>query len=226
MLRPLRLVIDSYPEGEVEEMEARNHPRDPAVGARKVPFGRELYIERDDFMVEPPRGFHRLAPGREVRLRYGYLVRCESFETDSATGEVSAVHCTHDPATRGGRAPDGRKVRGTIHWVSADRAVTAAVRLYDRLFATPDPAGPEDLNPASLEVVAAARLEPSLAAARPGECFQFERLGYFCRDEDLGFNRTVTLRDGWARGRGGLIRSGGLRLASRPAADPTTGPRQ
>ena len=203
VLRPLRLVIDSYPEGEVEEMEARNHPRDPAVGARRVPFGRELYIERDDFMVEPPRGFHRLAPGREVRLRYGYLVRCESFETDSATGEVSAVHCTHDPATRGGRAPDGRKVRGTIHWVSADRAVTAAVRLYDRLFATPDPAGPEDLNPASLEVVAAARLEPSLAAARPGECFQFERLGYFCRDEDLGFNRTVTLRDGWARGRAG-----------------------
>ena len=203
VLRPLRLVIDNYPEGEVEELDALNHPRDPGAGARKVPFGRDLYIERDDFMAEPPPGFHRLAPGREVRLRYGYIVRCESFETDPSTGVVSAVHCTYDPATRGGRAPDGRKVRGTIHWVSAGRAVTATLRLYDRLFLASNPAGPEDLNPASFEVIEDARLEPSLAAARPGDCFQFERLGYFCRDEDLGFNRTVTLRDTWARRRAG-----------------------
>ena len=203
VLRPLRLVIDNYPAGELEAMEALNHPGDPAAGARPVPFGRELFIECDDFMAEPAPGFRRLAPGREVRLRYAYLVRCESFETDPATGAVCVVHCTYDPATRGGRAPDGRKVRGTIHWVSADRSVAAVpVRLYDRLFAAPDPTGPEDLNPGSLETVTDARLEPSLAAARPGDSFQFERLGYFCRDEDLGFNRTVTLRDGWARPRG------------------------
>ncbi len=203
VLRPLRLVVDSYPEGTIEELEARNHPRDPAAGTRKVPFGRELWIERDDFMAEPVPGFRRLSPGREVRLRYGYLVRCESFETDPATGAVSVVHCTHDPATRGGRAPDGRKVRGTIHWVSVARAEPAVLRLYDRLFAAPDPSGPEDLDPESLKVVGGAWIEPSLAAARPGDRFQFERLGYFCRDEDLGFNRTVTLRDGWARQRGG-----------------------
>ena len=202
VLRPLRLVIDDWPEGEIEELDARNHPRDPGAGARKVPFGRELWIERDDFMAEPVPGFRRLAPGREVRLRYGYIVRCESFETDPATGAVSAVHCTHDPATRGGQAPDGRKVRGTIHWVSAERAETAVLRLYDRLFRVADPAGPEHLNPRSLELVEDARVEPSLAAARPGERFQFERIGYFCRDEDLGFNRTVTLRDGWARRQG------------------------
>ena len=199
VLRPLRLVIDSYPEDEQEEVDARNHPGDPSAGVRKAPFGRELYIERDDFAADPPRGYRRLAPGREVRLRYAFIVRCESFETDPATGEVTTVHCTHDPATRGGRAPGGRKVRGAIHWVSAARAVTAPVRLYDRLFLSPDPSGLEDLNPASLEVIADAKLEPSLAAARPGECFQFERLGYFCRDEDSGFNRTVTLRDGWGR---------------------------
>ncbi len=203
VLRPLRLVVDSYPEGTIEELEARNHPRDPAAGTRKVPFGRELWIERDDFMAEPVPGFRRLSPGREVRLRYGYLVRCESFETDPATGAVSVVHCTHDPATRGGRAPDGRKVRGTIHWVSVARAEPAVLRLYDRLFTAPDPSGPEDLDPESLKVVGGAWIEPSLAAARPGDRFQFERLGYFCRDEDLGFNRTVTLRDGWARQRGG-----------------------
>ena len=202
VLRPLRLVIDNWPEGEIEHLEALNHPRDPGAGTRTVPFGRELLIERDDFMAEPPPGFHRLAPGREVRLRYGYIVRCESFETDPATGAVTAVHCTCDPATRGGRAPDGRKVRGTIHWVSAERAERAVLRLYDRLYRVPDPSGPEDLNPRSLEVVEDARIEPSLAAARPGERFQFERLGYFCRDDDLGFNRTVTLRDGWARRQG------------------------
>ncbi len=203
VLRPLRLVIDNYPEGEVEELDALNHPRDPGAGARKVPFGRELFVERDDFMAEPAPGFRRLAPGREVRLRYGYIVRCESFETDPATGAVSAVRCTYDPATRGGQAPDGRKVRGTIHWVSADRAETAVLRLYDRLFLVSEPSGPQDLNPRSLEAVEDARIEPSLGAARPGERFQFERLGYFCRDEDLGFNRTVTLRDGWARKRDG-----------------------
>ena len=203
VLRPLRLVIDNYPEGEIEALDALNHPRDPGAGTRRVPFGRELFIEREDFMAEPVPGFRRLAPGREVRLRYAYIVRCGSFETDPATGEVTAVHCTYDPATRGGQAPDGRKVRGTIHWVSADRAEPAVLRLYDRLFQVSDPSGPEDLNPGSLEVVEAARIEPSLAAARPGERFQFERLGYFCRDEDLGFNRTVTLRDGWVRKRDG-----------------------
>ena len=203
VLRPLRLVIDNFPEGTIDDLDALNHPRDPGAGTRPVPFGRELFIEREDFMAEPVSGFRRLAPGREVRLRYAYIVRCDSFETDPATGEVTAVRCTYDPATRGGRAPDGRKVRGTIHWVCADRAEPAVLRLYDRLFRVPDPSGPEDLNPGSLEVVEDARIEPSLAAARPGERFQFERLGYFCRDEDLGFNRTVTLRDGWVRKRDG-----------------------
>ena len=203
VLRPLRLVIENWPEGSIEELDARNHPQDPGAGTRRVPFGRELFIEREDFMAEPVPGFRRLAPGREVRLRYGYIVRCESFATDPATGAVSAVRCTYDPATRGGRAPDGRKVGGTIHWVSADRAESAVLRLYDRLYRVADPDGPEDLNPGSLEVVGDARIEPSLAAARPGERFQFERLGYFVRDDDLGFNRTVTLRDGWARRRGG-----------------------
>ena len=203
VLRPLRLVVDNWPEGTIEDLDALNHPRDPGAGTRRVPFGRELFIEREDFMAEPVSGFRRLAPGREVRLRYAWIVRCDSFETDPATGEVTAVRCTYDPATRGGQAPDGRKVRGTIHWVSADRAEPAVLRLYDRLFRVPDPSGPEDLNPGSLEVVEDARIEPSLAAARPGERFQFERLGYFCRDEDLGFNRTVTLRDGWVRKRDG-----------------------
>ena len=203
VLRPLRLVIDNYPAGRIEDLEAPNHPREPGAGSRTVPFGRELWIEREDFMAEPPSGFRRLVPGREVRLRYAYVVRCESFETDPATGEVSVVHCTYDPATRGGGTPDGRKVRGTIHWVSADRAERAVLRLYDRLYRVADPAGPEDLNPASLEVVREARIEPSLAIARPGELFQFERLGYFCRDEDLAFNRTVTLRDGRVRRRSG-----------------------
>ena len=199
VLRPLRLVVDDYPAGAFEEFDALNHPRDPGAGTRKLPFGRELFIERDDFMAEPAPGFRRLAPGREVRLRYACIVRCESFETDPATGAVTVVHCSFDPESRGGRAADGRKVPGTIHWVSAARARPAVVRLYDRLFRVPDPGGPEDLNPASLEVIEDARVEPSLAAAPPGACFQFERIGYFCRDEDHGFNRTVTLRDGWAR---------------------------
>ena len=199
VLRPLRLVIDNYPAGALEEFDALIHPRDPGAGTRKVPFGRELFIERDDFMTEPAPGFRRLAPGREVRLRYACIVRCESFETDPVTGAIAAVHCSFDPESRGGRAADGRKVPGTIHWVCAERAETAVVRLYDRLFRVPEPGGPEDLNPASLEVIEDARIEPSLAAAPSGACFQFERIGYFCRDEDLGFNRTVTLRDGWAR---------------------------
>ena len=203
VLRPLRLVIDNYPDGAIEELEARNHPRDPGAGTRRVPFGRELFIEREDFMAEPVPGYRRLAPGREVRLRYAYVVRCDSFETDPATGEVAAVRCTYDPATRGGATPDGRKVRGTIHWVSAERSEAVVLRLYDRLYRVAAPSGPEDLDPASLEVVEDARIEPSLAAARPGERFQFERVGYFCRDQDLGFNRTVTLRDGWARSRAG-----------------------
>ena len=199
VLRPLRLVIDNYPADKIEELDATNHPRDPGAGARKVPFGRELYIEREDFMVDPPPGFRRLAPGREVRLRHACIVRCESYETDPATGEVAAVHCTWDSDSRGGRAADGRKVRGTIHWVSADRAGRATLRLYDRLYRVADPDGPEDLNPDSLEVVEDARIEPALAEVRAGACYQFERVGYFCRDEDGGFNRTVTLRDGWAR---------------------------
>ena len=199
VLRPLRLVVDNWPADSIEEFDVPNHPRDPAAGTRTAPFGRELFIEREDFMVDPPPGFRRLAPGREVRLRYAGIVRCESFETDAGTGEVSAVHCSFDPASRGGRAADGRKVRGTIHWVSAERAATAAVRLYDRLYRVANPDGPEDLNPASLEVVADARIEPSLAAAAAGTTYQFERVGYFCRDEDGAFNRTVTLRDGWAR---------------------------
>ena len=203
VLRPLRLVIDNYPEDTLEEFDALDHPRDPDAGTRKVPFGRELWIERDDFMAVPAPGFRRLAPGREVRLRYAFIVRCESYETDSATGAVTAIRCTYDPATRGGRTSDGRKVRGTIHWVSAARAAPAVLRLYDRLFGVPDPSGPEDLSPRSLEVVEDARIEPSLTAARPGDRFQFERLGYFCRDADLGFNRTVTLRDGRARRRDG-----------------------
>ena len=199
VLRPLRLVIDNYPAEATEEFDAPNHPRDPGAGGRKLPFGRELCIEREDFMADPPPGFRRLAPGREVRLRYACIVRCESYETDPATGEVSTVRCTFDPDSRGGRAPDGRKVPGTIHWVSADQAGTAVVRLYDRLYRVADPDGPEDLNPASLEVVGDARIEPALAAVPPGALHQFERVGYFCRDEDGGFNRTVTLRDGWAR---------------------------
>ena len=199
VLRPLRLVIDNYPADASEEFEAPNHPRDANAGTREVPFGRELFIEREDFMADPPSGFRRLAPGREVRLRYACIVRCESYETDPATGEVAAVHCSFDPASRGGRAADGRKVRGTIHWVSADRAATAVVRLYDRLYRTADPDGPEDLNPGSLEVVEGARIEPALAAVPSGARYQFERVGYFYRDEDGAFNRTVTLRDGWAR---------------------------
>ncbi len=210
VLRPLKMVITNYPEGLEEELEAVNNPEDPSAGTRKVPFSREIWIERDDFMEDPPKGYFRLAPGREVRLRYGYFIRCEEAVKDSS-GRVVELRCVYDPRTRGGHAPDGRKVKGTIHWVSARRAVAAEVRLYDRLFLVPDPAAvPEGrdyreyLNPRSLEVLTGCFLEPSLAGAAPGDRFQFERLGYFCADPDGApgrpvFNRIVTLRDGWAK---------------------------
>jgi glutaminyl-tRNA synthetase len=212
VLRPLRVVIDNYPEGEVEEFEAANHPADPAMGTRMVPFSRVLYIERDDFMEEPAKKFFRLAPGREVRLRYAYFIRCESVVRDPQSGEIVELRCSYDPQTRGGNAQDGRKVKGTIHWVSAPHAVAAEVRLYDRLFLTANPGADKDgsdyrshLNPASLEIVDTCLVEPGLAAALPEASFQFERLGYFsvdALDSRPGapvFNRTVTLRDSWAR---------------------------
>lgn len=211
VLRPLKVVIENYPEGQVEALEAIHNPDDPSAGTRPLPFSRELYIERDDFMETPPPKFFRLAPGREVRLRFGYFITCTGVEHDPATGEVALVRCTYDPATRGGQAPDGRKVKGTIHWVSAAQAVPAEVRLYDHLFAVADPEDlPEggdfltNLNPESLTVLTDCRLEPSLATSIPGERFQFERMGYFCVDSDsaagqLVFNRTVGLRDSWAK---------------------------
>ena len=210
VLRPLRVVIDNYPEGQVEMFDCPYHPKNPDAGSRKVPFSRNLFIEREDFMEEPPKKFFRLSPGREVRLRYGYFIRCVGFEKDPATGEVAEVHCTYDPQTRSGFAPDGRKVDATIHWVSAPHAIPAEVRLYDRLFRVPDALSEpgeftEYLNPKSLEVLRDCRLEPSLATAAPEQRFQFERLGYFCLDAGNAveratvFNRTVTLRDTWAK---------------------------
>ena len=211
VLRPLRVIIDNYPEGQIEELEAVNNPEDPAAGTRRLPFSRELYIEQDDFREDPPKKFFRLGPGREVRLRYGYFITCTSVTKDSETGEVTEIHCTYDPETRGGSAPDGRKVKGTIHWVSASHAQRAEVRLYDHLFVKEDPGDVESgqawtdhLNPNSLEVLKDCCLEPSLAEAVAGDRWQFERLGYFCTDsnsteEHLVFNRTVTLRDSWAK---------------------------
>jgi len=211
VLNPLRVVIDNYPEGQFEELEAINNPEDPAMGTRKVPFGRELYIERDDFREDPPKQFHRLSPGREVRLRYAYFVTCTGVEKD-AQGEVTTLHCSYDPASRGGGTPDGRKVKGTIHWVSAAHALEATVRLYDSLFNRPDPQpGTEGesfldyLNPDSLRVVTGCKLEPALAAVEPGSQVQFERSGYFIADTVDSrpgapiFNRTVPLRDSWAK---------------------------
>jgi glutaminyl-tRNA synthetase len=207
VLRPLKVVIENYPEDETEELEAVNNPEDPTAGTRQVPFARELYIERDDFMEDPPKKFFRLAPGREVRLRYAYFITCqEVIKNDD--GEVVELRCTYDPETRGGDSPDGRKVKATLHWVSADHAVKAEVRLYDHLFTRPDPGADgdllADLNPNSLEVIDSALLEPSIAAFAPGERFQLERLGYFCVDSDATagrpvLNRTVTLRDTWAK---------------------------
>jgi glutaminyl-tRNA synthetase len=209
-LRPLKVVIDNYPENQVEEMDAVNNPEDAAAGSRKVPFSRVLYIEQDDFREEPPKGYFRLSPGREVRLRYGYLVTCTSV-VKNAAGAIVEVHCSYDPATRGGNTPDGRKVKSTIHWVSAAHAVDAEVRIYENLFIKEDPADVEEgkevldnLNPNSLEIIAQAKVEPSLANAAAGARYQFERLGYFCVDLDSKprrpvFNRTVALRDTWAK---------------------------
>ncbi len=211
VLRPLKLVIDNYPEGQVEYLEAVNNPEDPSMGTRLVPFSKVLYIEQDDFREVPPPKYYRLAPGREVRLRWGYFVRCTGVVKDPQTGEVIEVHCTYDPETRGGNAPDGRKVKATIHWVSATDCIEAEVRLYDYLFTKPDPDDvPEgldwraNLNPNSLEIIPNAKLERSLAGASVGSRYQFERLGYFCVDPDstpekLVFNRTVTLKDTWAK---------------------------
>ena len=198
VLRPLKVVIENWPEGETEWLEAANNPGDADAGSRKLPFSRELWIEHDDFMEDPPRKFFRLAPGREVRLRYAYFLTCLEAVKDE-DGEVVLLRCRYDPATRGGSAPDGRKVKATIHWVSAAHAERAPVRLYEPLFAADEPRGLEDLNPASLEVLQDCRLEPGLAALEPGRTVQFERLGYFAVDPDGGFNRTVGLRDDWAR---------------------------
>ena len=203
VLKPLKIVIENYPEGPGEELEAVNNPEDPAAGTRKVPFSRELYIEQDDFMENPPKKFFRLSPGAEVRLRYAYFVTCREAVKDAA-GNVIELRCTYDPATKGGNAPDGRKVKATMHWVSAAQAVNAEVRVYNPLFLRPDPGADgdpvKDLNPNSLEIVEA-KLEPELAKAKVGETVQFERLGYFCRDPDAGlvFNRTVSLRDTYAK---------------------------
>ena len=212
VLRPLRVIIDNYPEGQVEELEALNNPEDPGMGTRKVPFSRVLYIEQEDFQEDPPKKFFRLAPGREVRLRYAYFIKCEKVVKDEKTGEVVELHCTYDPETRGGDSPDGRKVKATLHWVSAAHALEAEVRLYDHLFLKANPSDVKDdddfknhLNPNSLETLTTCRVEPSLKCAAAGNRYQFERLGYFCVDsvdsseEKLVFNRTVTLRDQWAR---------------------------
>jgi len=203
-------VIENYPEDQVEQLDAVNNPEDPSAGTRKIPFSRVVYIERDDFREDPPRQFHRLAPGREVRLRYGYIIKCEQA-VKNAQGEVVELRCTYDPETLG-KQPEGRSVKGVIHWVSASHAVLAEVRLYDRLFTQEDPEDvPEgqdyrtNLNPASLEVLRDCPVEPSLAEAAPGTRFQFERIGYFCADAKdsrpgaLVFNRTVSLRDTWAK---------------------------
>lgn len=215
VLRPLKVVITNYPEGQIEQLDAVNNPEDPAAGSRQVPFAREIYIERDDFMENPPNKFFRLSPGREVRLRYAYFVTCTEVLKDPQTGEIVEVHCTYDPATRGGDAPDGRKVKATIHWVAAPTAVRTEVRLYETLFtkANPDDTAEGEeftdyLNPKSLEVLSDACLEPALAAVVPGSRVQFERLGYFCADtvdSTTGrpvFNRTVTLKDDWAKQQG------------------------
>jgi glutaminyl-tRNA synthetase len=211
VLRPLRVVIENYPEGKLDELDAVNNPEDESMGTRKVLFTRELYIERDDFMEDPPKKFYRLAPGREVRLRYAYFVKCVGVVKDEKTGEVVELRCTYDPETRGGGAPDGRQVKATLHWVSAEHALPAEVRLYDRLFNRENPADAEDgadfkayINPRSLEVLPDCRVEPGLATASVGDRFQFERMGYFSVDPDtapgkLVFNRTVTLRDTWAK---------------------------
>ena len=211
VLRPLRMVIDNYPHDQVDQLEAINNPEDPSAGTRQIPFSRELFIEQNDFLEDPPKKYFRLAPGREVRLRYGYLVTCTDVVKVPQTGEVVEVHCRYDPQTRGGTAPDGRKVKGTIHWVSAGHAIESEIRLYDHLFARENPNEVDEdddwtdnINPASLVTLSSCRLEPSLSDAVPGSRYQFERTGYFVVDADstakrLIFNRTVTLRDRWAK---------------------------
>jgi len=210
VLHPLKVVIDNYPENRVEHFECANHPQNPGMGTREVPFSRVLYIERDDFQESPPKKYNRLGPGREVRLRNAYIIKCESFVKDARTGEVAELHCTCDPDTRSGPPADGRKVQGVIHWLSAEHCVPAEVRLYDRLFRIQDPGGLGDdfaeyLNPGSLETLTTCYVEPSLKDAKPGSSYQFERLGYFCidtRDSATGrpvFNRVVPLRDSWAK---------------------------
>ncbi|MDO9566095.1 MAG: glutamine--tRNA ligase/YqeY domain fusion protein [Candidatus Desulfaltia sp.] len=212
VLRPLRVVIDNYPEDLTEELEAQNHPTNPGMGVRKVPFSRVLYIEQEDFREDPPKKFFRLAPGREVRLRYAYYIKCEQVVKDKKTGKIIELRCTYDPATKGGWSSDGRKVKGTLHWLSAPHSIKAEVRLYDRQFIKENPTGVKAgadfidyLNPSSLEILTSCRVEPGLASAKPESRYQFERLGYFCVDSvdshegGLVFNRTATLRDSWAR---------------------------
>jgi glutaminyl-tRNA synthetase len=208
VLRPLRVVIENYPQDQVEPLRAVNNPQDPRAGTRMIPFSREIYIERDDFREDPPNKFFRLAPGREVRLRYAYLITCTNVVKDDS-GEITELRCTYDPATRGGDAPDGRKVKSTLHWVSARQSLPAQVRLYDRLFSAASPGQAtgnylDDLNPDSLETLTGCRVESGLGDELPGYICQFERQGYFCIDPDstrdsLVFNRTVALRDAWAR---------------------------
>jgi glutaminyl-tRNA synthetase len=210
VLRPLKVVIENYPEGQVEELEAVNHPDDPTAGTRRIAFGRELYIERDDFMENPPKKFFRLSPGSEVRLRYAYFIKCrEAIKNDA--GEVVELRCTYDPLTKGGNAPDGRKVKATMHWLSAAQSRPAEIRIYNQLFAKPNPdagnfAG--DLNPQSLEILKDARIEAAIAATNSNDVMQFERQGYFVRDKDSApdrvvFNRTIGLRDTFAKEVGG-----------------------
>ena len=212
VLRPLKVIIDNYPEGQVEELEAINNPEDPDMGTRKIPFSRVIYIEQEDFQEDPPKKFYRLAPGREVRLRYAYFIKCVYAVRDQKTGELTELHCTYDPDTKGGSADDERRVKATLHWVSAEQSLAAEIRLYDHLFLTEDPAGEKDesdykslLNPNSLEILRSCRVEPGLRGAAAGSRYQFERQGYFCVDSTdssdklLVFNRTVSLRDTWAR---------------------------
>ncbi len=208
VLRPIKVVLTNYPEGQIEDMDAVNNPEDPGAGSRKVPFSRVIYIERDDFMENPPKKFFRLSPGNEVRLRYAYIIKCIEV-IKNAAGEIIELHCTIDPETKSGSAQSARKVKGTIHWVSASHAISAEVRVYDRLFTVEDPGNDASdfrtlLNPKSLETVVNCKLEPSLAAAEPGKAYQFERVGYFNLDlesqaEKIVFNRTVSLRDSWAK---------------------------
>jgi glutaminyl-tRNA synthetase len=231
VLRPLKLIIENYPAGQTETLRAINHPDDPSAGTRPITFGREIYIEQDDFMEDPPKKFFRLAPGREVRLRYGFFVTCDEI-VRGPSGEIAALRCTYDPATKGGNAPDGRKVQATLHWVAAADAISAEVRLYEQLFNRPDP-GAEgdvmaDINPSSMEVLRGCLLEPALAAAPEGEAVQFERLGYFCRDRDSTptrpvFNRTVGLRDTWAKAQ---LEGKAQVRANAEVSKPSTSPRK